>query len=103
VTLALAGPSAAAPPGGTWAGSFRLPASADPVALSVDIQRGIVVLGAGHSPLTRTTVRRDGTRVRFTVPGRPALAFDGRLAGTRLTGTVRQGTARGSSHSAAPR
>ena len=97
VTLALAGPSAAAaPPSGTWAGSFRLPASADPVALSVDIQRGIVILGAGHPPLTRTTVRRDGTRVRFTVPGRPALAFDGRLAGARLTGTARQGTARGS-------
>lgn len=97
VTLALAGPSAAAAPsGGTWAGAFRLPAVADPVNLSVDLGRGLVVLGAGHPPLTRTSFRRDGTRIRFTVPGRPAVVFDGRLSGTRLTGTVRQGAARGS-------
>jgi pimeloyl-ACP methyl ester carboxylesterase len=94
--LALAGSGAAATPGGTWTGTFRLPAAGDPVIVSVDLARGAVVLGAGHAPLSRTAIRRDGARVRFSVPGRPALAFGGRLRGKRLTGTVRQGLARGS-------
>jgi uncharacterized protein len=94
--LVLAGSGSAAAPSGTWAGSFRLPLSADPVAVSLDPGRGIVVLGPGHAALTQTAVRRDGSRVRFTVPGRPAVVFDGRLRGTRLSGSVRQGAARGS-------
>ncbi len=93
--LALAGSGAAATPAETWTGTFRLGAVSDPVIVSVDLARGVVVLGPSHAPLSRTTIRRDGARIRFSVPGRPALAFDGRLAGKRIAGTVRQGAARG--------
>jgi pimeloyl-ACP methyl ester carboxylesterase len=96
VVLVPAAPVAAAGPGGTWSGTFRLPLSADPVAVSMDVERGIVVLGAGHAALTRTPVRQAETRVRFTVPGRPAVVFEGRVRGARIVGSVRQGAARGS-------
>src|SRR3954470_6774652 len=85
---------AAAP--STWSGAYRLPQAAEPVAVSIDQARSLVVLGAGHAPETRVPVRLAGGHVRFSLPGRPAaVVFDGRIVGPRVTGTVRQGALRG--------
>ena len=93
--VAAAGADAAAT--ATWTGTFRLGLSAEPVRLGVDPAHGLVVLGAGHAPETRTRVRLAGGRLRFSLPGRPVpVAFDGRVRGARITGTVRQGSSRGS-------
>jgi hypothetical protein len=97
--LAVAGVLAAALPASahasSWTGSFRLPARAEQVALSVELTKGraTVALGPGH--MGRTTLpatSRDG-RVHFVLPG--GVVFDGRRKGPAVTGTVRQGALRG--------
>lgn len=88
----------AAAPTGTWSGSFRLPASAEPVPISVELRKGaaIVSLAAGHSARTTVPVRRDAERLRFSLPSRSgAIAFDLELRTGWLSGAVRQGDHRG--------
>ncbi|HST18209.1 MAG TPA: alpha/beta hydrolase [Gaiellaceae bacterium] len=79
----------------SFVGSFRLPASAEPVQVSLALSAGraTVALGPGHAGRTVVHTTSNGTRVRFVVPG--GIAFDGRLRGGRLAGTVTQGRLRG--------
>ena len=97
--LAIAGAagSGSAAPRGDWVGTYSVGKPAQvAVAVRFSGARATVALGAGHADAQTVAVRTSGARVRFTVPGRPALVFDGRLKGGSLTGTTRQGTARGS-------
>ena len=82
----------------SWTGTYALPASAAPVAISVQIDRSraTVSLGSGHSGPTVVALGEHGTRVRFGFPGLPEnVVFDGTVKGARLAGTVRQGALRG--------
>jgi dienelactone hydrolase len=92
--LALSAPAVAH--GSSWTGSFRLPAAAEQVAISLELTpgRATVALGPGHMGRTSVPVTSRGGRVRFTLPG--GVAFDGRRKGRALVGTVRQGSLRGS-------
>jgi dienelactone hydrolase len=96
--LAIAGAagSGSAAPRGDWVGTYSV-GNGHRVAVAVRFSgaRAVVALGAGHADAQTVTVRSTGARVRFTVPGRPALAFDGRLKGRALSGATRQGPARG--------
>jgi hypothetical protein len=77
-----------------WSGEFVLPVSATPVGIGID--GNVVSLAAGHAEETRTRVTVTKSRLRFSLPGRPArIVFDGRVRGRRVTGTVRQGALRG--------
>ena len=96
LALALLG-SAAAPaasPTGSWTGTYTLGAL-DSITLTLSRGRAAVALGPGHANLqsVRATVRKG--RIRFALPGVPPVAFDGRLRGRRIVGTVRQGALRG--------
>jgi hypothetical protein len=97
--VGLVGANAANASAASWVGTFRLPASADPVEISV-VQTGsklAVALGPGHAGRQLVRARTSGGRLAFTLPGRPApVAFDGRKAGKGVTGLVRQGSLRGS-------
>jgi uncharacterized protein len=87
----------AAPPV-AWSGTYALPASSRPVAISVQLQgrTTTVSLGPGHSGATAVTAVLRGTRVTFTFPGMPAnVVFEGSVAKSRIEGTVRQGALRG--------
>lgn len=79
----------------SWTGSWNTGIGKDAVAIRLSSRSAVVALGAGHADAQTVPLRRLGGRVRFTVPGRPALAFDGRIRGRRLSGTTRQGAARG--------
>src|SRR5215211_3857991 len=87
--LAAVAPSAAST---SWVGAYRLGPRA-PVQIAFVHRPGQVnvALGVGHADLQ--SVRARG--FRFTLPGAPPLVFTGRLARGRVTGTVRQGSARG--------
>jgi dienelactone hydrolase len=93
--LVLAADGAAAP-SGQWVGTYTV-GNGYRVAVAARLAgaRAAVALGTGHADAQTITVRSSGARVRFTIPGRPALAFDGRVQGMRFSGTTRQGTARG--------
>jgi dienelactone hydrolase len=101
--LACTGFAAAQPtavPRGSWVGAIQYTSGAgfEAFPISVDLRgnRAIVALGGGHAAKTEVPARITGTRVRFSLPGRPArLVFDGRLKNRRLTGTFHQGVARG--------
>lgn len=79
----------------SWVGSYRLPESAEPVAISVELtaRAATVALAPGH--LGRTTVQATvhGAQVRFTLPG--GVGFSGEVRGRSLHGTVAQGALRG--------
>jgi dienelactone hydrolase len=82
-----------------WTGSYRLPLSAQPVAIVVRVSgsNATVSLGPGHAYEQRVSVRIRGTRIRFALPGLPAdLIFSGTVRPGRLRGTVAQRTDRGS-------
>jgi pimeloyl-ACP methyl ester carboxylesterase len=89
-----AGATSAATPAGSWVGTYTLP-TLDAITVTIGGGRASVALGSGHAGLqsVRATVRNG--RVRFTLPGVPPVAFDGKLSGRRLVGTVRQGSVRG--------
>ncbi len=92
-------PEAPAATSVSWAGSYRLPAAAAPVAISVELHGGkaTVALGPGHSSATDVAVVANGARVRFRLPGLPAdLVFAGARKGRVLSGTVAQGRLHGS-------
>jgi uncharacterized protein len=81
---------------GWWVGSYDL---AGPGALTFDVTgaRAVVALGAGHAGVQSVRVSTAGSHVRFRLPARPEpVIFDGTFAGSRLSGTVRQGKLRGS-------
>ena len=80
---------------GSWIGTYTLNGPGQ-VSLVVDRGRAVVALGVGHADLQAVTAKIAGGQIRFELPGRPApLAFEARLTGGRLVGTVRQGPARG--------
>jgi uncharacterized protein len=82
-----------------WAGTYALPATAAPVAISVQAGRdkATVSLGPGHSGAEVVPLGMHGTRIRFSLPGLPQdVVFDGVVKGALLSGTVRQGTLHGS-------
>jgi dienelactone hydrolase len=91
--LAAAAPSLAH--ASSWTGTFRLPAAAEQVAISLQLTAGraTVALGPGHMGRTTLPASSRNGRVRFTLPG--GVAFDGRRSGRALLGTVRQGSLRG--------
>jgi pimeloyl-ACP methyl ester carboxylesterase len=89
--------AAAAPPAGAaaYVGSFRLPATTEAVAISVQLGGGkaVVALAPGHMGRTTVAASTRGGTVRFTLPG--GVAFAGKRVGRTLVGTVRQGALRG--------
>jgi pimeloyl-ACP methyl ester carboxylesterase len=81
-----------------WSGTFRLPASAEAVRISVAVtgSRAVVALGPGHSGRTTVTARLKKGRLHFALPGLPKnVVFDGRIKGTGATGSVAQGALHG--------
>jgi pimeloyl-ACP methyl ester carboxylesterase len=81
-----------------WTGAYSLPASAQPVAISVRLHgaHATVSLGPGHASATEVVAAIKGAHVRFAFPGLPQnVAFDGTVRGGRLAGSVRQGKLRG--------
>jgi hypothetical protein len=95
--LATATGAAAGPPAGltgSWSGSYTLN-GVDPVTVTLGGGRATVALGPGHAgrQIVSAAVRKG--RVRFSLPGAPRVAFDGKLRGRRIVGVVRQGSVRG--------
>jgi pimeloyl-ACP methyl ester carboxylesterase len=83
----------------SWAGSYRLPRSAQPVAIVARVtgSHAAVSLGPGHAYTQRVDVTIRGRRIRFALPGSPAnLVFTGTVGSGRLRGTVAQGNRKGS-------
>lgn len=91
--IALGAPAAHA---ATWTGSYQSGGDNPAVTMVVDVRggRATVVLPGGHAR-AEVAWRATPRRIRFTVPGRPGIAFDGRRRGTRVTGSFRQGAVRG--------
>ena len=80
---------------GPWTGTYSLGGSAQ-VAFDISGKRAAVALGVGHAGLQSVPVSTAKGKVTFRLPGAPApLVFSGRLTRSRIRGTVRQGTARG--------
>jgi hypothetical protein len=91
----LAAERSSAGPAGQWVGTYTL-AGPGQISLVVVGGHAVVALGVGHADVQTVPAKVAGGRVRFQLPGRPApVAFDARLTGGRLVGTVRQGTAHG--------
>jgi hypothetical protein len=84
----------AASPSGSWTGTYTL-VGQDSITLTLRGGRATVALGPGHAGLQTVRASVRNGRVRFSLPGVPPVAFDGRLRGRRLAGTVRQGGLRG--------
>jgi pimeloyl-ACP methyl ester carboxylesterase len=81
-----------------WSGTYALPASSDPVAISVQLNGRVatVAFGPGHAGATAATVVVRGTHIRFAFPGMPQdVVFEGSVRKSRIVGTVRQGAVRG--------
>src|SRR5690242_5829 len=83
----------------TWRGTYRLPAAAEGVPISLELRgaRARVALGPGHASLVETAVRRRGSRLQLQLPGRPGpLVLDAlQRRDGRLEGEARQGRAGG--------
>jgi uncharacterized protein len=79
---------------GSWVGTYTLGRSAE-LVVAVNGGRATVALGVGHAGVQVVPLSAKSGRVRFQLPGSPALVFSGRLAAGRVSGTVNQGTARG--------
>src|SRR3954447_15867198 len=90
--LVVVGGGAAGPPANrAWVGRYTL-GGGDVFAVTLDGKQALVALGAGHADLQAAPLSREGGRVRFQLPGRPApVVFDGAIAKGRLAGAVRQG------------
>ena len=81
-----------------WSGTYRLPASAEPVRIAIELngRNATVALGPGHSGRTVIPAQVADGHLRFALPGLPAdVSFDGRLDGAHVTGTVSQGALNG--------
>jgi pimeloyl-ACP methyl ester carboxylesterase len=82
-----------------WTGTYRIPASADPVQITVALngQSATVALGPGHSGRTVVAAHVADGRVQFALPGLPNdVVFDGHIDGAHATGSVSQGALHGS-------
>jgi hypothetical protein len=88
------GAAPAAKPTGSWTGTYVL-RGVDPITVTIGGRRATVALGPGHAGRQTVPVTVRNGRVRFSLPGVPLVAFDGRLRGRRLVGSVRQGSLRG--------
>jgi uncharacterized protein len=96
ILLAVGGvASASSTASGSWAGRYTLVAP-DDLSVTFTGTRALVALGAAHAEAQSVPVTTSGGRIRFTLPGRPALSFDGAIGSGRLAGSVRQGAVRGS-------
>jgi uncharacterized protein len=81
-----------------WSGTYRLPASAEPVRIVVELhgRTAAVALGPGHSGRHVVPARVANGRLHLVLPGLPKnVVFDGRLAGAHATGEVSQGALHG--------
>lgn len=86
----------AAKPPGTWSGTYTVATrTTTKVAVQISARQATVALEPGHAARTTVPIRIKGGRLSFSLPGRPALVFSGRLRGHRLVGSVRHGRARG--------
>jgi dienelactone hydrolase len=82
-----------------WTGTYRLPRSAEPVAIAVRVSgsHATVSLGRGHAYTQHVIVRIRGKHIRFALPGSPAdVVFAGAIGTRRLEGTAVQGKREGS-------
>src|SRR5262245_4333597 len=91
-TGSAAGP--AAKPTGSWAGAYTLN-RLDSITVTIAGGRAVVALGPGHAGRQTVPATVRNGRLRFSVPGVPRVAFDGKLRGRRIVGVVRQGSLRG--------
>ena len=74
----------------------ELPARrADDLSVAFSGKRAVVALGASHAEAQSVPVTTSGGRIRFTLPARPALSFDGAIEKGRFAGSIRQGTLHG--------
>jgi uncharacterized protein len=83
----------------SWTGTYRLPQSAQPVAIVVRVSgsHASVSLGPGHAYAQRVGVTIRGQHIRFALPGSPAgVLFAGTVKSGRLHGAVVQGRRTGS-------
>jgi pimeloyl-ACP methyl ester carboxylesterase len=97
IALVLPAGALARKPTGTWSGTYTVGTSVKThVAVQISGRGATVALEPGHASRSVVSAQVRGQHVRFTVPGRPALVFSGRLRGKRLAGSLRQGAARGS-------
>jgi pimeloyl-ACP methyl ester carboxylesterase len=81
-----------------WRGTYRLPASAEPVRIAVELtgRSAVVALGAGHGRSV-VTARVRGGRLHLALRGLPNdVVFDGAVRGATVQGRVSQGGLRGS-------
>ncbi len=97
VSLVLPAGALAGKPDGTWRGTYTVGTNTRTlVAVQLAGRSATVALEPGHAARTVVPASVRGQHLRFAVPGRPALVFSGRLRGKKVTGSVRQGAARGS-------
>ena len=86
----------AAKPRGTWSGTYTVATrTSTQVAIRFSGRTATVALEPGHAARTTVPIRFKSGRFSLSVPGRPPLAFAGRLREHRLVGSVRHGRARG--------
>jgi hypothetical protein len=76
---------------GSWSGTYTLGGSSQ-ITFSLSGGRASVALGVGHAGVQVVTAKG----LHFQLPGAPApLVFSGKFTRGRISGTVRQGSARG--------
>lgn len=79
---------------GWWVGNYNL-AGRGNLTFRLGVGRALVALGTGHAGAQTVRATVSPSRVRFTLPGRPAVVFDGRYQGGGISGTVREAKVRG--------
>src|SRR5215216_4317269 len=82
---------------GAWTGSYTLHGR-DAVTVTLTGRRALVAFGTGHAGTQAVTVTLRRDRIAFSLPGRPAVVFTGRVGRRRIDGSVTQGTVRGRFH-----
>ena len=80
-----------------WTGTYTLHGKGA-ATVTLTRRRALVALGTGHAGTQAVTVTHRRDLITFSLPGRPAVLFTGRLGRRRIDGSVRQGTVRGTFH-----